>query len=197
MAVTGAKMVVDSKSLHNTPTYWQSLGKFVQQFSEAEREAQILLWYLTSEHVEVAFAIYREKMNLNEVIELCRKLYRIRVADDAAATEFDVYMIHFSAIAEVRNKLLHNGTTFTDEGAQVIQRLKDLRSKERAPPMPMSAECLDAMSVDCGWIESVCWSLYALQTTADDWRFPSGHESPSWKYQPTPAPNRRPPKAGS
>lgn len=150
--------MVTSESPHNTPAYWQALGQFVQEFSEAEREANLLLWKLTDKDEAVSAAIYRERMPISEVIAAIEKLYPMRVAGRDADREVQRNLQQLKRITRLRNDLLHNGTTFTEQGAAIVRKLAARRDRtEAAPAVSLSVEVLNQLSGDCSWLATFFW----------------------------------------
>ena len=175
--------MVTKVSPFNTDEYWRALGMFVQQFSEAEREAQVLLWSMTAQDLRVATAIYKDNLDLVVVIGTLRKLYPLHVADEPSRAIFDAHMAQFEWIRDRRNKLLHNGATFTEQGAQVIQKLRGIRNPERPPPsFPMSRGELLAMGQDIDHIAALCFVLVVAQIDPTDWKVPRNWGVPDWRY---------------
>jgi hypothetical protein len=150
--------VTEAESPHNTPAYWQALGQFVHEFTEVEREINLLLWYLTDRDVAVAAAIYRERMPISAVISAVEKLYPIRMGEPQARRIFQQNLQHLKRIANLRNDLLHNGTTFTENGAEIVRLLAARRDRKQAgPSIALSVETLVSLRDDCGWLGTYLW----------------------------------------
>jgi hypothetical protein len=145
-------------SPHDTPAYWQALGQFVQEFSEVERDTNMLLWYLTDSDVTVAAAIYRERMPISQVMAAVEKLYPIRMTEARAVQVMKRNLKQLRRITDLRNDLLHNGTTFTDSGAEIVRVLSARRERnETAPSVAISVATLINLRSDCAWLGTYLW----------------------------------------
>jgi hypothetical protein len=142
--------LVEAALKQDTPAYWRSLGRFVQQFADAEYFTHLLLWELVGMESGVAAAVFREQMWLSEAIDSLRKMYAVRVPHADAVAQTNRVLKQLQDISSLRNLLLHNGTEFSHSGAHTTRRLARLRdANARAPRYPMSEETLKAMTADC------------------------------------------------
>lgn len=172
-----------TEPLYNNPDYWQSLGKFVQSFSEVEREANFLLWQLTDDDVAVSAAIYRERMPISEVTKALERLYSVRLNVPDAVADFRRVMHQLQRITSLRNDLLHNGTTFTEQGAAIVKKLAARRSRTDIQPAPVSIDLLDSASHDCNLIAVSLWMQWQFFEQRASVFIPLLTRDEGWSYK--------------
>jgi hypothetical protein len=159
--------MVDSRSEYNTPEYWQRLGEFVQVFAEAELETHSMLWALTNRNEKIAAAIFPERMGLDDAITSLRRLYPLRVDDKDSVTLLVRVLDQLKCISVVRNKLLHNGATFTETGVAIVEKLKEMRKGDgKVTPVPVPIDALAAMAKDCRQIAFIMFGKTVLAITS-------------------------------
>jgi hypothetical protein len=137
-------------NVHDTPAYWESLGRFVQAFATIERNFTAAILVLVDPDFRVSAPIVAP-LSLQQRINLTRQVFPVRRNRRELAEDCERVLSQMEVIASVRNLLLHNGTLFSDtDGATTARMLEGVLKPGKKPkPLSTSVEVLQALAADC------------------------------------------------
>jgi hypothetical protein len=154
-------------------------------FSEAESAAHMLLALLVDLNPTVAATVLPERMPLAKVLDALPKIMGARIAEGHAihAALADVVR-RFTVIAQVRNDVLHNGTTLTEGGAALVKSLHGRRKgdHEPTPLYPLSVEVFDSMTYDCSQIRGFLYAQFQTYNPAMNDKLPRDIAAMLWTF---------------
>jgi hypothetical protein len=125
--------------------YWFSLGRFIQNFADAEVMTTILLRHFAETSQEVSQAIFsgtRGKDAINYINRICEAR---NVARDA---ELESAFAQFQLLTDVRNTILHHGARIHGDGLLATNDAMAYLLPRTIRKIPVTPAMLDAMAQD-------------------------------------------------
>jgi hypothetical protein len=170
----------------NTPEYWQSLGRFVQKFSESEVRLNVLLWITVNTNRDWGRIIFNGAP-IERVVEMLRKLFPLKYTGTTPerVEELERVLDQFSIIQRLRNMLLHNGTSFLPDGA-VTKKAPARTMGGPTEEIRLSAEILQAMIADLNRINQYVMIHFDHMPKRVNSRCAAARDSlfEPWEYKP-------------
>jgi hypothetical protein len=126
-------------------SYYESLGRFIGAFSEAETAVHLTLRAYAgtpAEIANIAFSGVKMKNGMVFIKQIAKATEKSQWAQDDLKDIFD----QLSIINGVRNDILHHGANMVAEGKGYVSNA--LRAKGEATEFPISPELLNAMWQD-------------------------------------------------
>ena len=183
------------QSPHDTPDYWEALGRFVQKFADAEFVVHEFLWELTDRDSRVPAALFADRMALADSIKALPEVFALREKSGIGEKGLRKLLAQLGVISTVRNCILHNGTNFTKDGAESFRRLRRERKDGVPPPRyEVSIKTLKAMAADCHEITehiSRCSLFYTILGVPLRQRDEDEALALVWQYKVQPQPTAR------
>ncbi len=180
-------------TITDTQKYHMALGEFVEKFAMAEAALQVSLWHLCGLDMDTARAIFAGG-KVSDAVACIRRVLEARQATMPEGAH-DVFE-QFGAIAFIRNKLVHLGTTEhePDGGRLLTNRLfaiNDRKLYERS----ISVDEIESMAVDLGTVTTKVLVIFVGKPTwfpQDKWEDYLARAQIPWLYI-RPKPNAKRP----
>jgi len=166
--------------------YHEALGEFIEFFAIVEQTVFDALQAISGVSDATARAIF----NGTHTSDGMNLLKRVAEANPNFKHEkqLEIMAIHLKAITDVRNDLVHYGSTFSPNGEQVLTRARRaFRPEKLPPPKRISSRKLRFMTEDLAMIASflIFWSARQLENVAPQEDQKNADDlKRSWKYRP-------------
>jgi hypothetical protein len=125
-------------------TYYESLGRFVDMFSQVETAVTLTLWRYAQTKPEIAKVIFAGS-RIDIASAYIKQLAAATATTDQRA-DLENVLQQLGIINGVRNAGVHYGATSVAEGRAVVSNA--LRAKNEPVEFPISPKALDHMTVD-------------------------------------------------
>ena len=129
------------------PAYFDTLGRFVDEFARAEATAyRVLVHY--SKLTQGIAAVHLSGVRIREIINRLSRLYR---AGELPATNWEALEPIFKQLGDInkmRDKLLHYGASAQQDGTRLITTESRALTPDVAERIPMSVATLNEMRDD-------------------------------------------------
>jgi hypothetical protein len=163
------------------PRYWSALGEFLEAFTTCEG----VMFSVLTFYAGVAFPIAKVLFSGKGMKESMNYIIRIsevqNMAQDRRADLTKIFA-QLSAIADVRNSILHYGTFVTRDKGRVTSTARRALLPEKIQERRASITILKAMTVDIRRISTaILWDMNPKRPTSSD---PS--LAAPWQYTPDP-----------
>jgi len=130
----------------NESSYYESLGRFVQMFAEAEAVVAQTLWAYAGTKPEVSKIIFAGTQTDHAATYIKTIAKAVNASADHQADLEDVFQ-QFGVIRGARNDILHYGATGIAEGRAMVSNA--WKAKAEPTVFPISALALSDMTEDC------------------------------------------------
>jgi len=130
----------------NESSYYESLGRFVQMFADAEAVVAQTLWAYAGTKPEVSKIIFAGTQTDHGATYIKAIAKAINASADHQADLEDVFQ-QFGVIRGVRNDILHYGASGIAEGRATVSNA--WKAKAEPTVFPISALALSDMTEDC------------------------------------------------
>jgi len=132
--------------------YYEALGRFISEFSEAENHIVNMHRLIAGVSLEKARAIF-SGLRAEEASKQIKRM--LEISDPSSVTEFEWVFKQLTDINEIRNSLVHYGTRFSPEPKTTnAARATNKNVKE----FPVSLEILAELTADIKKIGAHCFA---------------------------------------
>jgi hypothetical protein len=125
--------------------YYESLGRFVQMFSEVETAVSHTLWHYAKTKPEIAKVIF-SGAKIEAGSSYIKQLAEATSAPESAKEGLGYVLQQLGIVNTVRNYVVHYGATSIAEGPAVVSNA--LKAKGEPTVFPISPALLDQMTAD-------------------------------------------------
>jgi hypothetical protein len=132
-----ARKSVRTISVLPDPRYWRSLGEFIEKFATAE----IMLFFYLSACAQIPHKmanIFFSGFHSDQLSAMTRKVWTVLVPDEEIQKIVDAALIHFKAITEVRNSVVHYGSYSDSLTGRISSNIARARSQKLINPLSVS-----------------------------------------------------------
>lgn len=167
--------------------YWQSLGRFIHQFSSVEQTVQLALWHYAKVSDDIGRAAF-SGVRIDGAVTLIRRIAQVDDEASLALVILDPVFDQLIAINAIRNDIVHYGSHASGATDGFVSNAAFALTEAHIRETIISVELLEALSFDLSKINGHLAAM--LWPNDPDRRNWSWYLKSPWQYKRPSSPSR-------